>query len=129
MEIGNACSVCYGTGYDMQGMPCKCGSHQGWMRMDNNFYSMVQSLKDEITSLKAQLAAAEKQAIKATAANILLNEQLIECKKDAERYRWLRPRMTGKDTLMFARRKDLGDAYCTILDDDIDAAMAQKDGS
>jgi ribosomal protein RSM22 (predicted rRNA methylase) len=74
---------------------------------------------EQLNTVVGELAEREAEA----------EARLRDCKKDAERYRWLRPRMTGKDTMTFARRKDLGDAYCTILDDDIDAAMTQKEGA
>jgi len=45
---------------------------------------------NKIAALKQQLAAAEWQAIKATAATIQLNKKLADAKKDAERYRFLR---------------------------------------
>lgn len=55
-----ACSMCYGSGYNMAGQPCSCGSLR--TRILSKRSEIVQ-LRAENAELTAQLAAAEKLLI------------------------------------------------------------------
>ena len=54
-----ACSMCYGSGYNMAGQPCSCGSLR---TITLSKRSEIVQLRAENAELTAQLAAAEKDA-------------------------------------------------------------------
>ena len=99
--------MCYGSGYNMAGQPCSCGSLRTRILSTG---SEIDQLRAENAELTAQLAAAEK---------------------DAERYRWLRSNHPIHDNSPFICR-NFGATFSQWTDDQadkaIDAAIAAQKG-
>ena len=75
-------------------------------------WQLRQEAADEIEGLRNALGNAGLVIEK-------LSRDLFACQKDAERYRWLRTKMDGRDVAVFKMR-DCPDAE---LDEEVDAAI------
>lgn len=72
------------------------------------------------------LAKALTHVAELQAENATLKAQLAAAQKDAERYRWLRERMDLKDVSIIRLRNDPNEDYDSEVDVAIDAAIAQE---